>query len=84
MENKLTGWKEKLLPNVGKEILIKVVAQAVPSYMMSCFKLSNKLCDEFTSMVRQLWWEQVKDEKKLAWLSWEKMCLSKERGGMGF
>ena len=35
-------------------------------------------------MVRQLWWGQVKDEKKLAWLSWEKMCLLKERGGMRF
>ena len=35
-------------------------------------------------MVRQFWWGQVKEEKKLAWMSWDKMCLSKEKGGMGF
>ena len=64
--NKLTGWKEKLLSNAGNEVLIKAVAQAVPSYMMSCFKLPNTLCDELTGMVRQFWWGQVKDEKKSA------------------
>ena len=82
--NKVSGWKEKLLSSAGKEVLIKPVAQAVPSYTMSCFKLPNKLCDELTSLVRQFWWGQVRDEKKLAWMSWEKMCLPKERGGLGF
>ena len=67
--NKLTGWKEKLLSNAGKEVLIKAVAQTVPSYTMNCFKLPNTLCEELTGMVRQFWWGQVKDEKKLAWLS---------------
>ena len=26
----------------------------------------------------------MKDENNLAWMSWEKMCLSKEKYGMGF
>ena len=51
--NKLIRWKEKLLFNAGKEVMIKAIAQAVPSYTMSCFKLPNTLCDELTSMVRQ-------------------------------
>lgn len=50
--NKLTGRKENLLSNAGKEILIKAVEQVVPLYTMSYFKLPNKLCDELTSMVR--------------------------------
>ncbi|XP_065635916.1 uncharacterized protein LOC136070224 [Quercus suber] len=32
--NKLAGWKGKLLSNARKEVLIKAVAQAVPSYTM--------------------------------------------------
>ena len=49
---KLAGRKEKLLSNAGKEVLIKAVAQAVPSYSMSFFKLPNALCEEMTGMVR--------------------------------
>ena len=54
--NKLVGWKEKLLSNAGKEILIKAVAQAILAHTMSCFLLPKNLCDEMTSMVRNLWW----------------------------
>ena len=50
--NKVSGWKEKPLTAAGKEILIKAVAQAVPSYSMSCFHLPKKLCEELTSLVR--------------------------------
>ena len=82
--NKLFGWKEKLLSNVGKEILIKSVAQVIPSYTMSCSKLSDALCDEFARMVRHFWWGQQENHNKLAWLSWDKMCDPKEEGGMGF
>ena len=67
--NKVSGWKEKLLTHARKEILIKSVAQAVPAYSRSCFLLPGKLCEELTGMIRQFWWGQVKNEKKLAWLS---------------
>lgn len=48
----LAEWKEKLLPKAGKEVLIKEVAQAIPTYTISCFKLSDTLCEELMSMIR--------------------------------
>ncbi|XP_020164172.1 uncharacterized protein [Aegilops tauschii subsp. strangulata] len=42
--NKIQGWMEKLLSAAGKEVLIKSVAQAIPVYSMSCFKLPRGLC----------------------------------------
>jgi len=80
----LVGWKEKLLSKAGKEVLIKVVAQAIPTYTMNCFKLLDSLSDELMEMIKNFWWGQKKEKRKIAWLRWEKMCEPKCDGGMGF
>ena len=81
---KLAGWKEKLLSKAGKEIVNKDVALAIPTYTMSCFKIPESLCDDLTSMIRNFWWGQKAKEKKIPWVSWEKMCEPKVGGGLGF
>ena len=53
---KIANWKGKLLSNAGREILIKAVAQATPTYTMSCFKFPNSLCKELNSLTRNFWW----------------------------
>ena len=73
-----------MLSKVGKEVLIKAVAQAIPTYTMSYFKLPESLCEELKSMIRNFWWGQKKDERKIAWLNWERMCEPKMGGGLGF
>uniref|UniRef100_A0A2N9I391 Reverse transcriptase domain-containing protein n=1 Tax=Fagus sylvatica TaxID=28930 RepID=A0A2N9I391_FAGSY len=50
---KLKGWKEKILSQAGREILIKAVAQAIPTYAMSYFKLLARLCKELEAMIRR-------------------------------
>ena len=42
---KMDGWKEKLLNSARKEILIKLVIQAMPMYAMSVLKLPKKFCE---------------------------------------
>ena len=53
MGRKLSGWKEKILSIRTKEIL----AQVIPTYIMSCFQLPKVLCDELEGMMRRFWWE---------------------------
>lgn len=69
LRKKLAGWKKKMLSKVGNELLIKAVAQAIPTYTMSCFKILDSLCEDFMSMIRNFWWGQRKKENKIAWLS---------------
>ena len=84
LAKRLVGWKEKLLLKAGKETLIKVVAQAIQTYAMSCFKIPDSLCEEMTSLIRNFWCGQQKDERKKVWISWDKLCTPKSQGGMGF
>ena len=43
---KMQGRKEKLLSQVGKEVMIKAVVQSIPTYSMSVFKLPIGLCKD--------------------------------------
>ena len=81
---KLTGWKEKILSMGGKEVLIKAVAQAIPTYSISCFQLPKGFCEELESMTIRFWWGQKQHESKIAWIGWIKLCQPKLKGGMGF
>jgi hypothetical protein len=50
--NKLVaGWAPRLLNMAGREVLIKSICQAIPTYSMSCFKLSKKWCKKIATVV---------------------------------
>ncbi|XP_062017671.1 uncharacterized protein LOC133734024 [Rosa rugosa] len=84
VQKRTHGWKAKLLSAAGKEILIKAVAQAIPSYVMNCFELPRQLCNEMHRLMAQFWWGDVEGKGKVHWLSWDKLCVSKQEGGLGF
>jgi hypothetical protein len=81
---RIQGWKEKLLSKARKEILIKAMAQAIPSYAMSCFDLTKTLCYDIGKLINRFWWAQQDKENKIHWLSWETLCSRKDKGGLGY
>ncbi|KAK9983173.1 hypothetical protein SO802_032698 [Lithocarpus litseifolius] len=81
---KLQGWKEKILSQASREVLIKAVIQAIPTYSMSCFKLPKGLIKDIEVMIRKFWWGFSSDTRKTHWVKWERLCSPKEDGGMGF
>ena len=84
MWKKLQGWKEKLLSQAGREVLIKSVIQEIPTYTMSCFKLPRGLIKELEVLVHKFWWDYSGDSRKVHWVKWERLCEAKEVGGLGF
>jgi hypothetical protein len=80
----INGWKEKFLSQAGKEVLLKAVVQAIPTYTMSVFQLPKTLCKDINSMMAQFWWGHKDNKSKMSWLSWKKMGLAKDSGGLGF
>ncbi|GJS08077.1 reverse transcriptase [Tanacetum coccineum] len=84
IKKKLGGWKEKTLSVAGKEVLIKSVAQAMPMYVMNIFLLPETLIDDIHKALNFFWWGDGVKENPIRWCTWERMCVSKFRGGMGF
>lgn len=83
LTKKLEGWQGKMLSGAGKDILVRVCAQVLPTYAMNCFLLPKKSCDELQQLCAK-WWGSSLDKNKIHWLNWDALCKPKEEGGLSF
>jgi len=82
---RIQQWSGKHLSKAGREVLIKSVAQSIPTYCMSTFLLPTTLGEEIQRMINSFWWGSNRSQGKgINWLSWDKLTMRKEYGGMGF
>ena len=79
---KVQGWLEKILSSAGKYVLIKSVAQAIPTFSMSCFRLPRGLCLHINSILQKFWWGCKEGKRKT--VSWLEMTKPRYMGGLGF
>ena len=82
--SKMNGWSERQFACAGRETLLKSVIQAIPTYSMSCFLLTKKVCKGLSSCMAKFWWSSSLDKRSLHWISWQKLASPKCKGGMGF
>lgn len=81
---KLEGWKESLLNQAGKEVLIKAVIQAIPTYVMSIVRFPKNFCRKICSEIARFWWRGNRRDRGIHWKAWNKITVSKKGGGLGF
>lgn len=84
LAQRIDGWQNKFLSQGGKEVLLKAVALALPTYTMACFQLPKTLCEKITALMADLWWTNQKEKKGIHWKAWEHMSMPKRHGDIGF
>lgn len=81
---RLAGWMDGLVSWAGREVLIKAVAQTIPTYAMSLFKLPKDLCASIQAMINRFRWSHDPNKRKIHWVGSAKPCDWKEDEGLGF
>ncbi|XP_024010299.1 uncharacterized protein LOC112085326 [Eutrema salsugineum] len=84
LSNRVNNWSARLLSKGGKDIQIKSVAQAVPTYVMSCFLLPKGVTDKLRSAIANFWWSSKQNSSGIHWIAWDKICIPQDMGGLGF
>ncbi|XP_075638407.1 uncharacterized protein LOC142610480 [Castanea sativa] len=83
IQSKLQSWKGKLLSRAGKLTLIKSVMQAMPIYAMSVHLLPKETCNRIDKLMRDFWWGDNIERRKIHTVAWEKNCQTRSNGGLG-
>jgi hypothetical protein len=81
---RINSWRGRPLSRAGKEVMIKSVLQAIPSYIMSIYLLPETTIKEIERMINSFWWGGGVNNKGIKWLAWDRMSFPKAFGGMGF
>lgn len=83
LAKRMDSWAEKHMSSGAKDVLIKSVVQAIPTYLMGVFKLPASTCEAYTKMVRDFWWGDEENKRKIHWCAWENITRPKGMGGLG-
>lgn len=81
---KLMNWKNKFSSQAGKEILIKLVLQSIPTYCMSVLLHPKYLRSQLYEKSANSWWGHLDNQSRMHWKNWDALCSSNVAGVMGF
>ncbi|MCH90777.1 ribonuclease H protein, partial [Trifolium medium] len=83
MKKRLGTWNGRLLSIDGRVTLINSVLSSLPLYFFSFFKAPACVIKELVSIQRNFLWGGGLDRKKVCWVSWDRICQPKDKGGLG-
>ncbi|KAM1063340.1 hypothetical protein ACFX1T_027497 [Malus domestica] len=82
--SKIQGWRNKFLSQASREVLIKAMVQAVPTYPMNVFCFPDRLCKDIDGAIAKFWWANSDKARGIHWVNWRGMGMPKCDGGIGF
>lgn len=83
LQQKLAGWKTKLISQASRVILIKSVLSSLPVYHLSYFALTEAEAKKCDSIVANFFWGHQDNSNPPHMIAWDKICQPKKLGGLG-
>eukprot|EP00253_Pinus_taeda_P001472 PITA_01472 len=82
LKKKCSHWTFRALNLAGRLVLTKVVLQAIPHYFLSLLPAPKGILQQIRNIQRSFLWSGNGEKKKWALVAWNKLCMSKSRGGL--
>lgn len=82
-QKKLALWKCRLLSAGACVTLVNSVLTALPLYFCSLFKMPVTVFKSLNRIMRAFFLGETDSSRKVNWVSWDKICLGKDLGGLG-
>lgn len=67
----------------GRVTLINSVLNSLPIFFMSFYKAPRNVIKTLVSIQRNFLWGGCGEKRKIAWVKWDEVCLTKNVGGLG-
>lgn len=83
IRQKAISWSIRFLSGADKLVMLKSVLSAISTYTMSCFQLPVSLCKRIQSTLTRFWWDSNNQQKKMCWITWDKLARPKWAGCLG-
>jgi hypothetical protein len=80
---RLSSWTYRALNLPSRLILLQAVLQALPIYSFSALAAPRFVLTTIKNLQRNFIWQGFNTGKKIALVSWDKLCRPKEQGGLG-
>lgn len=81
--NRIQSWNHRFLSRAGREILLKTVLQALPTYAMGVFLLPKGLAKDIETTMNSYWWKGG-SRTGINWKAWNLLSKPKRWGGLRF
>ena len=80
VQDKLAGWKARVLSFTGKRELINSASTPIVEYNIQCCALPAKVCLALDKLHRDFLWGLTEEKRKVQLVNWSTVILPKDRG----
>ena len=83
VEQRLEGWKAKVLSKGGRLVLLRSVLSAIPTFSLYVFKIPTSIEQRLSGLMPRFFWKGSKEGRGMALVAWDDICTPTDQGGLG-